>query len=194
MNYHPKVITMKKRNLILSLVAPVAIFGASQTALAEYQSGTRYQDDTKVNEARVLSANPVYRTVRINDPVQECWDEQVHVPVHNGYRSHTPKIVGALIGAAVGNKFGSGRGRHVATAAGAVLGGSIGRDVQASNHRHGTRVEYQERCEVVDQYRTEERIEGYDVTYRYGGQTYSTFTQRDPGETIRVSVSVVPVE
>jgi len=41
---------------------------------------------------------------------------------------------------------------------------------------------------------SEERLEGYDVTYRYDGEVYSTRTRNDPGDTIRVSVSVVPVE
>ena len=47
---------------------------------------------------------------------------------------------------------------------------------------------------MVDNYRTEERLDGYEVTYRYNGQVGTTFTQRDPGPTLRVSVNVVPAE
>ncbi len=146
----------------------------------------------KITEAPVLSADPVYRTVRVNSPSERCWEEPVHVRSHNS-QSKTPEILGAIIGAAVGRNFGNGRGQDVATVAGAVLGGSVGRDVK--NRRNGSgRTVYEQPCETVDNYRTEERIEGYDVTYRYNGDTYSTFTSNDPGHTIKVSVNVVPVE
>jgi len=141
----------------------------------------------------VLSAQPVYRTIRINEPVEQCWDERVEVPSY-GQESYTPKILGAIVGAAVGNEFGKGRGKDLATVAGAVLGGSIGRDVQANSRRHSSRVVYEKRCELVDRYRTEEQLDGYDVTYRYNDQVNTAFTKHDPGPTIKVSVSVVPVE
>lgn len=148
-----------------------------------------------IDEAAVLSAEPVYRTVRINDPVEECWEEPVQVPASGGYESATPKILGAIVGAAVGNEFGKGRGKDLATVAGAVLGGSIGRDVQANNSRNeGGKVVYEQRCELVDRYRTEERLMGYDVAYRYSDHVYSAFTAHDPGTTITVRVSVQPAE
>ena len=37
-----------------------------------------------------------------------------------------------------------------------------------------------------------EQIEGYDVTYRYAGQTYQAFTSYRPGRTMRVVVEVRP--
>ncbi|MGI9317998.1 MAG: glycine zipper 2TM domain-containing protein [bacterium] len=178
---------MTKQTLISALIAPAVFLAISVSAMAEYAGGT-------IEEATVISANPVYRTVRVNEPTQQCWDEPVHVPANNGYYSHTPKILGAIVGAAVGNEFGSGRGKDLATVAGAVLGGSVGRDVQARNHSHNSRVVYEKRCELVDRYRTEERIDGYEVAYRYNGQVYSTFTRHDPGPTLKVSVNVVPVE
>ena len=168
-----------------SLIAASA-FALSSTAMAEYNRGT-------VEEATVLSADPIYRTIRVNEPVEQCWDEKVYVPSHQTSRSHTPKSLGAIIGAAVGHEFGKGRGKDLATVAGAVLGGSVGRDVQRNSHGR-SRVEYERRCELVDNYRTQERIDGYDVSYRYNGRVYNTQTARDPGPTIAVSVSVVPVE
>ncbi|MBX2867143.1 MAG: glycine zipper 2TM domain-containing protein [Acidiferrobacterales bacterium] len=175
---------------VSTLLLPAALLALSSAANAEYSQGT-------IDEATVLSADPVYRTVRINEPTEQCWDEKVHQPAHSGYKSHTPKILGAIVGAAVGNEFGKGRGKDIATVAGAVLGGSIGRDAQAHHRRshHGNGgYSYQKRCELVDSYRTEERLDGYDVTYRYNGHVGSTFTKHDPGSTIRVSVNVVPVE
>jgi uncharacterized protein YcfJ len=173
---------MPRTLLALSLVA------ASTAALAQYEGGT-------IDEATVISAEPVYRTVRVNEPTEQCWDEPVSVPVQGGHKSYTPHIFGAIVGAAVGNEFGSGRGKDLATAAGAVLGGSIGRDVQARNRSNtNTRTVYEKRCQIVDRYHTEERLDGYDVSYRYNGQVYNTYTDHDPGPTIKVSVSVVPAE
>ncbi len=158
--------------------------------------GIAYANEQQfMDEASVLKANPVYRTVQINQPVEECWNEQVRVPDNDGYESHTPKILGAIVGAAVGNEFGSGRGKDLATVAGAVLGGSIGKDVQESNARkQGSRIVYEKRCALVDRFHTEERLLGYDVTYRYNGHTYSTFTDNDPGSTLTLSVSILPVQ
>lgn len=172
-------------NMIRLMAAP--FIAMAMVAHAESGQGI-------IDEATVLDADPVYRTVRINEPVEECWDEPVQVPANNGYESHTPKIVGALVGAAVGNEFGKGRGKDLATVAGAVLGGSIGRDVQANSRSNNSRVVYEQRCEMVDRYRTEERLVGYDVTYRYHGNVFSAFTDHDPGQVITVSVSVQPVQ
>ena len=102
----------------LALAALSATLFASPV-MAQYSHAT-------IEEAVVLSADPVYRTVRVNRPVKQCWDEPVRIQNKHGYRSHTPKILGVIIGAAVGNEFGKGRGRDLATVAGAVLGGSIG--------------------------------------------------------------------
>lgn len=44
-------------------------------------------------------------------------------------------ILGALIGGALGNQVGGGRGRDAATIAGAVVGGAVGRNVQRDNAR-----------------------------------------------------------
>ncbi len=178
---------MTNNKLIPGSVIAASLMVVSGAALADYNGAT-------IDEATVLSANPVYRTVRINDPVEQCWDEPVQVPAQSGYRSYTPTILGSIVGAAVGNEFGSGRGKDLATVAGAVLGGSVGRDVQARNQSRNSRVVYEQRCETVNNYRTEERLDGYDVTYRYNGQVYNTYTQHDPGPTLRVSVSVVPAE
>lgn len=60
---------------------------------------------------------------------RDCWREPV------GARSYTPEITGAIVGGAIGNQFGSGSGRDIATVAGAALGGSLGHDYK--NRYHG---------------------------------------------------------
>jgi uncharacterized protein YcfJ len=155
-----------------------------------------YNSGGHIEEATVIDAVPVYRTVRINNPRQQCWEEAVSVPTYTQgtTQSRTPEILGAIVGAGVGRLFGSGRGQDLATVAGAVLGGSIGHDVNNRKKQTGSEVRYEQRCKTVDEYHTEERLQGYDVTYEYNGNVYSTRTDNDPGSTLKVSVNVVPVE
>ncbi len=183
---------MLKNSLHLTTLA-VAITGAS---LLSSPVLFAKQSDRHITNARVISATPVYDEVRINQPQEECWLETVKEPVRSSRNSKTPEIFGALIGAAVGHQFGgSKRSQHAAAAAGAVLGTSVGHDWDNKRRdTSNTRVSRVERCQTVDNYRTEQKLAGYDVTYRYHGDVYQTFTQDHPGDTLRVNVSVTPVE
>ena len=49
------------------------------------------------------------------------------------------------------------------------------------------------RCDTRHEVREEEQIEGYRVTYIYHGKEYTTRTDSDPGDRIRVRVSVSPL-
>lgn len=144
--------------------------------------------------ARVLSSEPVYETVSYSVPVEECRDETV---AHHdrGGRSATPPILGAIIGGAIGNAVGhKKRNKQVGAVVGAVLGGSIGADVARRNRRHAdVRYTTREVCSVVHEARHDERLAGYLVTYRYGGETYTTEMAHDPGSRLRVRVNVTPV-
>lgn len=151
-----------------------------------------YDGGSFFDEAEVVRVEPIVRHVRVTIPREECWDEEVPV-YRSGYQSATPMILGGIIGGVVGSTMGKGDGRTAATVAGTVLGGSVGRDVGHANQRpdsYATAVET--RCRQVADYREEERIEGYDVTYRYQGEQYTTRMPRDPGERIRVRVTVEP--
>ena len=115
-------------------------------------------------------------------------------------KSRTPDILGAVIGGAIGNQFGNGDGRKIATVAGAVLGGSIGRDFRksgshkrsyASNHKSAYKVV--QHCDVVDSYVTKKKIVGYDVAYKYRGNVFYTNLNRHPGDKIKVKITVNPV-
>jgi len=117
-----------------------------------------------------------------------------HAPEHRA--SATGPILGAIIGGALGNAVGhKKRNKQVGTVVGAVLGGSIGADIARQNrHYRGAPVEYrtEQVCETVSEYRSEQQLTGYDVRYRYAGQTYQTRMPRDPGDSIRVRVHVSP--
>ena len=49
-------------------------------------------------------------------------------------------------------------------------------------------------CRDVDSSVEERRVVGYDVEYRYRGETYMSRLSYDPGERIRVRVSVTPAD
>jgi len=139
--------------------------------------------------AKVVSSKPVYRYVTVRTPVRECWQETEYYTRYEG-RPGAPgrTLAGAVIGGVIGHQFGSGRGKDAATAAGAMIGAAVG-------HGRVRRVDYSvpvERCETRYRAHQEQRIEGYDVVYRYNGQKYATRMPYDPGKKIKVRVDIRP--
>lgn len=139
--------------------------------------------------AKVVDVEPRYRTVRVSTPTRECYDEEVYVE-RPGYQSHTGTILGGIVGGVLGHEIG-GHHRGPATAAGVVLGASLGRDMSHRRRADGYYVT-EERCDIRRAYHEEERVDGYRVTYVYGGRTHVTYSDVDPGERIRVDVAVRP--
>jgi uncharacterized protein YcfJ len=146
--------------------------------------------------AQVVDVRPIVRVVEISTPEEQCWEEEYLVD-RGHYRrdSGTPPLLGAIIGGALGNAVGHGKSnQRVGAVVGAVLGHSIGRDIMRQQEGpYAREVETVQRCETVYRSREEERIVGYQVTYNYNGQDYTVRTDSDPGERIRVRVSVQPV-
>ena len=175
-----------------------------------------WQDDRPGNEAgsdydyaQVTHVEPRYREVRTSVPRQECYSETRYVPDErpygSPYGSERPAaggmILGGLIGAVIGHQIGSGHERGVGTVAGAVIGSAIGHD--ASQRRAGDRYDgdYRgrgghpvdsERCVTRYSERAEKRVDAYRVTYRYNDRSYQTELPYDPGERLRVRVTVSP--
>ena len=159
---------------------------------------------TTYDRARVVSSEPIYETVSYEVPVEECRTERVAHSHHGQQRaSATGPILGAIIGGALGNAVGhKKRNKQVGAVVGALLGGSIGADIARRHRNHhgyghrGESVTYRDQqvCNVVNELREEERLNGYDVTYVYGGKTYNTVMPHDPGRSLRVRVRVSPAE
>lgn len=83
------------------------------------------------------------------------------VPVER--RSQGSGAVGAILGAAIGNQIGDGRGRDIATAAGAVIGGQMG------SQNDGITVEMQTRCSQ----QPVQVLAGEYVTFDYRGRRFT---------------------
>lgn len=174
----------------LALTAAVALCPLSALA----GQGGRLAYGSTYAEARVVEVVPVYERVRHDVPEEVCASEPVPVDRHAGGSSVAP-IVGALIGGAIGNAVGhEKRNKQVGAVAGAVLGGAIGYDVSRRGRSDSASYRYEQVCRVEHAYREEERVSHYEVSYRYGDEVYTTTLPYDPGDRLRVRVSVTPVD
>lgn len=170
----------------------LALFGSASSLANDYSGQTGFQDT-----ARVVASTPIYESV--NQPRRECWDEHVRYESRGIERTSErgvgASILGGVVGGVLGNSIGKGDGRKAATAAGVALGAIIG-DRYGDEARAypsvepRTRVERQ--CRMVDNW--SRKLSGYDVTYRYQGREYTTFMPYDPGNSVRVNVSVTLAE
>ena len=179
--------------------AAVALAALSAAALADDDRygyyDDRYDRGGEYDYARVVDVRPLRRQVRVSEPVRECWEEVSYAqdgPFSSNHIRGT--LLGGLVGVAVGNQIGHGRGKDVSRAAGAIIGGAIGHNVSRDRQRqrYGDGRTYYERCDVRYRDSWEERVDGYDVTYEYAGREYLTRMPYDPGDRIRVRVDVSP--
>jgi uncharacterized protein YcfJ len=149
--------------------------------------------------AQVVETRPVYTAVQVSQPRQECWQEPTAYN-RGGQQNYwftdgvAGSVVGAIAGGVAGHQFGKGRGKDAATALGAIIGAGVGQRVVNSRAAPASQTgAYQTRCQTIRSTYTEQRIDGYDVTYRYQGRLYSTRMPYDPGARLPVNVHIEPV-
>lgn len=142
--------------------------------------------------ADVVRVDPIYTYERVSRPERECYDTDVARREDRRGNNAGATVLGAIIGGALGNQVGKGDGRKAATIAGAVAGGAIANS--AARRDDQTYVTSERHCREVDGGYEERRVNGYDVEYRYRGETYMSRLTYDPGERIRVRVSVTPAD
>ena len=147
--------------------------------------------NVKVAWADVLRVDPIYDRVQTSNPRQECEDVPVGRQVDSGNKA-AGTVLGAIVGGVLGSTVGKGDGRRAATVAGAVVGGAVGNNVAQGDDRYYSDTE--RRCRVVQDAAEERRIVAYDVQYRYRGDVYMSRIAYDPGDRLRVRVSVEPAE
>ena len=172
----------------IALLTLAGLMCASVSVYAGHKSkhAQRYHD-----YAKVTYVEPVYRTVRISRPEQECWDEERVVEREYGADRTAGGIVGGILGGVAGHQVGKGHGKTAATIVGTMLGSKIGRDLAGDNPRRvESHIDTETVCRTVDRYEEQERLQGYRVGYRYHGREYDTFMKRHPGKKIRVHVKV----
>lgn len=157
-------------------------------------AGTAVQAAEFDEYARVVSVTP--QVEQYNVPRQECRTEYVQVQQRApaAERSAGGGIVGGIIGGLAGNQIGKGDGRAVATAAGAIAGALIGDRMENNNAQAAAATTVTEQpvrqCRTVEHW--ESRTTGYLVTYDYRGQRYTSNMSYDPGEKVKLHVSLTP--
>jgi len=192
-------------------VVGLAVAGSAQAQRYRddgYRDDDRYydarddqRDDVGYDYARVVRVDPVI----VRDPAQDsprCYDRPAQgsdggngyygdggAPTANSPGRSLATVIGGVAGAVVGSRFGGGSGQILGTAVGTVAGGLAGQSVYDANHPQD-RQGYVRVCDPVPEER--ERVDGYDVTYEYGGRTYHTHSDFNPGDRIRVRVEAVP--
>lgn len=130
--------------------------------------------------AEVLSATPLTREVPITGRV--CDDAQAPAAKDS---SPLGTVLGGLVGGLLGNQIGEGSGKKAAIAAGAITGALAGNSV-------GSQSSASVRCrETVTGYRTVS--DGYRIRWQLHDQVRESMLPRDPGNTLRVRVSLQPI-
>jgi len=162
-----------KRLALIPLLASVAVAAHAQSYL---------------DNARVTSVEPQYENVRV--PRQECSNQWVSEPRRSAGRDYGGAVLGGIVGGLIGNQVGGGHGREAATAVGAVVGAFTG-DNLANRDRWQQPVPAAREvtsCRNVED--VQSRLVGYQVSYDYHGQQYTTLMQENPGRFVPVRVSV----
>lgn len=186
---------IKSTFMLTTLVVTLGLFAST----AQGQDGPMYSpgparamsdNGAHYAWADVLRVDPVYETVAVSRSRRQCHDVQV-VERQQG-NGGAGAVIGAVVGGVLGSAVGKGDGRKAATVAGAVAGGAIGHG--AATRNDGETAYTQTRCEDVPEVTHEQRISSYDVEYRYRGEVYASRLAYDPGERLRVQVSVTPAE
>ncbi len=177
---------------LLATTTLVSLLTLSTTALLAGDKHHKQHKQHRFDDtARVTHVEPIYTSVRVASPQRECRVHNYHRSYYQSQESYTTTIAGGIVGGVLGNQFGGGNGKKILTVAGALLGGSIGRDLghqPRTSSRHNRRDE----CRTVQAYHQEQRLNGYQVTYRYQGQSYTSRMDYDPGRRLPVEVSVRP--
>lgn len=140
--------------------------------------------------ANVVGVSPI--TEQVNHPTQQCWTETQQV-TQAAPQPHNPAgaIIGGIAGGLLGSTIGRGNGRVAAAAVGAGVGAITGDSV--ANQNNGATVTSTvpvQRCQQVNNFETV--TAGYQVTYEYDGQRFSTRLPYNPGNQLRVNVAVTP--
>jgi uncharacterized protein YcfJ len=177
----------------ISVLGAVAATLATGDALADGYGHAYGHYGPDYVYARVVDVDPVVHYVTVDRPEQRCWNETVRQPAAPfGIAGQT--VAGGFIGATIGHILGHGSSRDALTVAGAAAGAAIAHENAVRNGATvETRAGVVQRCEAVSHPVTEQRIDGYRVTYMVDGRRYMMHTDYPPGDRVQVAVTARPV-
>ena len=164
--------------IILKSIVLISFFITSQLTFA----------GSFVDSATVTSVDKVYKQYRVDEPYQDCYIKETLQ--HSGDGSATNELFGAVIGGAIGNKFGEGDGKDAMTLFGALMGASIANDAEKANST-GQVVVSQEVCENKVRQKIEKRLSHYKIYVEYDGREVSFTSKKRPyDDVIKVKVTI----
>ena len=187
--------------IVSILASGMMLFASSSFAQSPSHSVSVRDDGSRFGWADVLRVDPVYdEAPAVQQSAQPCYEEQVPLRTSpsgdDSAKRTTGGVLGAIVGGILGHQFGKGDGRKIATAGGAVAGAVVGSNVAADNARgekeDAPKYTIERRCPGTDA--GSRHIAAYDVEYRYRGDVYTSRLTYDPGDRIRVKVSVTPAD
>lgn len=173
---------MKTKLSVIIGLAVLTNFALTGAVQAEF-SGTFEVD------APVIQYSERYTTVTEYKPVKEC--REVQVREGGDTSSHTPELLGAIVGGAIGKELNDSKS---STTIGALLGASIASDMEKKSAQNKGQIRTEVRCSTVEQAVETKRVDGYNVVYEYQGHVFRATTSARPGSTIRVRVYALPAE
>ena len=165
--------------IILKSIVVISFFITSQLAFA----------GSFVDSATVTSVEKVYKQYQVEEPYQDCYIQET---IQNGAGdgSATNELFGAVLGGAIGNKFGEGDGNDAMTLFGALMGASIANDMEKTNST-GQVVVSQEVCENKVRQKIERRLSHYKINVDYNGHNVSYTSNRRPyDDVVKVEVTI----
>ena len=163
--------------IILKSIVVISFFITSHLAFA----------GSFVDSATVTSVEKVYKQYMVDEPYQDCYIKET---LQNGDGSATNELFGAVLGGAIGNKFGEGDGNDAMTLFGALMGASIANDMEKTNST-GQVVVSQEVCETKVKTSYVNRLSHYLVHIDYEGRDLAFTSKKRPSEDIiKVKVTV----
>lgn len=156
------------------------------------------EENSHFGWADVLRVDPIYGDDVSSPPPQPCYEEQVPVNATADTEARNQRgvftMIGAFVGGILGNQLGKGKGRAAATVAGAVAGGAAGNNIATAGEGDDHRPQYKTVRHCPPVAASQRKIVAYDVEYRYRGDVYRSRMSYDPGDRVRVKVSVSPAE
>ena len=180
--------------LIAALLLPLCL-----PALAQDNRPSPPQPPESVHYgwADVLRVDPVYDDAGpppSAPPREECYEEQTEISPPPPDNRAGSTVLGAIVGGVIGHSFGKGSGRAATTAAGAVAGAAIGNSVADAEQQGRPGYTTERHCRIVDGAGGARHIVAYDIEYRYRGELYTSRMNYDPGDRLRVRITVTPAE
>ena len=164
--------------IILKSIVVISFFITSQLAFA----------GSFVDSATVTSVEKVYKQYWVDEPYQDCYIKETLQQSGDG--SATNELFGAVLGGAIGNKFGEGDGKDAMTLFGALMGASIANDAEKANSTVQVIVS-QEVCENKVRQKIEKRLSHYLIHVDYDGNDVSFTSKKRPyDDVIKVKVTI----